>query len=169
MNDRRSFLKMAGPLAGMVVASSGLAGATECPEEDIVGTWNTVHTLPFPPGYFREYLAFSPGGTLQETNSFLNPASNVDFSAFGLPSEVNASDGMGNWSRGAKGVVNIVFRKLLFDGSNNNFADLLVTGVFKSDRTALNGTAHIVVVDPLTSKVVVDFGQATSEGIRLLG
>lgn len=169
MNDRRSFLKMAGPVAAIAVASGKLASANECPAMDIVGAWNTVHTLPFPPGYFREFLAFSEGGTLQETNSFLNPASNVDFSAFGLPSAVNASDGMGNWSRGAKGVVNAVFRKLLLDGSNQNFADLLVTFVFKSDGKTLNGTAHIVVVDPLTSKVVFDFGDSTSEGVRLLG
>ena len=168
MNNRRSFLKMAAPAAGMALAIEGVAHADSGAGTEFDGTWNTIHSLSFPPGYFREFLAFSQGGILQETNSFLNTASNLDFSAFGLPSVLNASDGMGNWTRVSRGVAQVVFRKLLFDGSRNNFADLLVTGVWKSDGKNLNGIADIVVIDNSTNKVLVDFGKATSEGIRLL-
>lgn len=169
MNNRRSFLKLAMPAAGLALATDAVAHADSAPGTEFVGTWNTIHSLPFPPGYFREFLAFSAGGVLQETNSFLNTASNLDFSAFGLPADLNASDGMGNWTRVSRGVARLVFRKLLFDGSRNNFADLLVTGEWKSDGKNLTGTAHIVVVDSASNKLLVDFGEATSEGIRLLG
>ena len=168
MDNRRSFLKLAAPAVGLAMVSGEAAPADGTGGGEFLGTWNTIHTLIFPPGYFREFVAFSQGGVLQETNSFLNTASNVDFSAFGLPKVVNASDGMGNWTLVSRGVAKIVFRKLLFDGACYNFADLLVTGVFKSDGKNLSGLPHIVVVDTQTNNVLVDFGQAKSDGIRLL-
>jgi hypothetical protein len=168
MSNRRSFLKLAAPAAGMALAIEPVAYADAAPGSEFVGTWNTIHSLPFPPGYFREFLAFSQGGVLQETNSFLNTASNLDFSAFGLPAVLNASDGMGNWTRVSKGVAQVVFRKLLFDGSRHNVADLLVTGEWKSNGKNLSGIAHIVVIDNATNNILFDFGQASSEGIRLL-
>ena len=168
MNNRRSFLKMAAPAVGIAFALEPVAHADPGPGSEFVGTWNTIHSLPFPPGSFREFLSFGQGGVLQETNSFLNTASNLDFSAFGLPNVLNASDGMGNWTQKSRGVAKVVFRKLLFDGSRNNFADLLVTGEWKSDGKNLNGIAHIVVIDNTTNSLLVDFGKSTSEGIRLM-
>src|SRR5262252_2815837 len=100
MKDRRSFLRMASavalPAAALAVSGNAPAfAAGDGSVADFVGTWNLIHSLPFPPGHFREFLALAEGGVLQETNSFLHTASNADFSLFGLPNVVNASDGMG--------------------------------------------------------------------------
>jgi hypothetical protein len=166
MNNRRNFFKVtsAGVLpAAAVLATSSVARADAGNVGEFPGAWNTVHTLPFPPGQFRELISFAEGGVFRETNSFLHTASNLDFSAFGLPNVVNASDGVGNWSRTAKGVVQIVFRKLLFNGARQNFGDLLVTGAGNSDGATLHVDWHIQVVD-LSNKLLLDFGMASSQG-----
>jgi hypothetical protein len=125
VNERRQFMKLAA--AAVAPASAVVLSADDGDVKELVGAWKSVHSLPFPPGSFREMLIFGAGGTLVETNSFLHTNSNVDFSPFGLPNVVNASDGMGNWSPAGAGYIQVAFRKMLFDGKRNNFGDLRVT------------------------------------------
>src|SRR5438477_5790750 len=103
MNDRRNFLKLASAAAIPAVAAvvwSGVAQADDGSAKEFLGAWNAIQTLPsppFPPGAsFREFLSFADGGVVHETNSFLNTASNLDFSMYGLPKVVNAADGVGS-------------------------------------------------------------------------
>ena len=169
MNERRNFLRLASaaviPTAATVL-SSGVAQADDGSVAEFLGAWNTIHSLKFPPGYFREYLSFGDGNVLHETNSFLHTHSNLDFSGFGLPSIINGSDGLGSWQRIAKGKIRITFRKLLFDGARINFGDLLVIGELQSDGKRLHGYADVQVVDPF-GKVIANFGRETTEGTRI--
>ena len=161
MNERRRFLKFAAVAALPVVA-----GAQESDGNQITGAWRTVHSLPFPPGSFREFLTFSTGGAVHETNSFLHTASNLDFSALGLPNVLNASDGVGSWERTAQGQVKVVFHKMLFDGSRHNFGDLRVTG----NVTIRDGKLHadwLVNVVDTEGQLIAPLGPATSEGSRI--
>ena len=132
MNERRNFLKLASAAAipsAAAILSSGVARAADDESAaEFLGAWNTIHTLGFPPGYFREYLSFGAGRVLHETNTFLHTHSNLDFSGFGMPNMVNGSDGIGSWESVAKGKIRVTFRKLLYDGARINFGDLLVTG-----------------------------------------
>lgn len=173
MNQRRNFLKLASaaaiPAAAAIVAS-GVARADDGSTKEFLGAWNSIHTLPplpFPaPPNFREFLSFADGGVLHETNSFLHTMSNLDFSQFGLPNVLNAADGVGSWERVGHGVIQVIFRKMLFDGLRQNFGDLRVTGTLHSDGAKLHCDWHIEVVN-LLDKVLADFGPATSEGIRI--
>jgi hypothetical protein len=131
-----------------------------------IGSWNSVHTLPFPPSSFREFLSFVEGGVVHETNSFLYTSSNLDFSMFGLPNVVNAADGVGNWQHSSCGAIQVVFRKMLFDGSRQNFGDLHVTGSVRIDGAKLAASWHVEVLN-LSDQLILDFGQASSQGIRL--
>jgi hypothetical protein len=170
MKHRREFLKItsaAAIAAAAGTATVGIVRADDGNAKEFLGAWKSIHTLPLPPGFFREYLAFAEGGFLHETNSFLHTASNVDFSFYHLPNAVNASDGFGNWARVGNGVIRAAFRKMLFDGSRQNFGELRVDGTLRSDGTKLTADWHVVVVDPL-EKVLLDFGAATSEGTRIL-
>lgn len=167
MKVRRDFLKlaqMAGAGAAAMMINGGPARAQGV--GNIVGSWSTIHTLPIPPGSFREFLSFSQGGVLHETNSFLHTASNLDLSALGLPNVLNASDGAGNWAVTEHGGIQVVFRKMLFNGSRENFGDLHVTGTAQTDGTNLQAQWHIEVVSP-TGVVIADLGPATSQGTRL--
>jgi hypothetical protein len=176
MKDRRGFLKIAAaaaiPAAAMFVAS-GAARADEGDAKEFLGSWNTKHDLPLPPGFFHEFLSFAEGGVLHETNSFLHPTSKVNLSSLGLTapmwSMLSASDGVGSWKRIGNGVANLVFRKMLFDGNTGaHFGDLLVSGTYSSDGRTLSGTAHIRVVAPFDDPTVLaDFGFAGSRGIRI--
>jgi hypothetical protein len=168
MNERRTFLKLASAAALPVTAalvSRGVARADDGSAKEFLGAWGTVHTLPFPPGSFREFLSFADG-VVHETNSFLHTASNLDFSMFGLPNVVNAADGTGSWERMGQGVIKVVFRKMMFDGSRQNFGDLHVTGTLTSNGAKLHADWHIIVVN-LLDKLLVDFGPATSDGTRI--
>lgn len=152
--------------ATITAASAGMARAADGDGKDFVGGWTTIHTLPFPPNWFREYLTFSADGGVVETNSFLNMASMQDFSLFGLPRAVKASDGMGNWERVANGRISIVFRKLLFDGSGAYFGDLKSTGTAQSDGVKFEAEWQISAVD-INDRLLAPFGSATSEGTRI--
>lgn len=170
MEGRRQFIKLAPAVAALGIAVPALSYSQEEAEQkrtSILGAWRNIHTLPFPPGSFREFLSFAEGGVMHETNSFLHTSSNLDFSMFGLPSVVNGSDGIGNWWRSRAGVVKVRFRKLLFDGGNVNFGDLHVTGVLTVNEGKLAADWHIEAVDANSGTVLTDFGAATSEGIRL--
>ena len=166
MNDRRNFLRLASSAAipaAAAIVSAGVARADDGGAKELLGAWSTIHTLGFPPGSFREFLSFADGGALHETNSFLHTASNLDFSMFGLPNVLNAADGVGSWERVSNGLFQVAFRKMLFDGSRQNFGDLHVTGTLRTYGGRLYANWHIEVVD-VFDKVVADFGQATSEG-----
>jgi len=167
MKARRDFLKLA-QVAGAAAAAAVVSGGQARAEGvgNLVGSWSTVHTLPFPPGSFREFLSFSPGGVVHETNSFLHTASNLDLSALGLPNALNASDGVGNWAVAEHGAVQVVFRKMLFNGSRDNFGDLHVTGTAQISGANLQAEWHIAVVNP-AGVVIADLGPATSQGTRL--
>ncbi|MEO8129187.1 MAG: hypothetical protein ABJF23_07815 [Bryobacteraceae bacterium] len=166
MNDRRRFLKLAAgasvPAAAVFTVS---AQAQQSGDNQIVGAWQTTHSLPFPPFSFREFLTFQFGGGLHETNSFLHTASNLDLSPYGLPSVLNASDGAGNWERSGQDMT-VVFRKMLFDGSRRNFADLKVSGVVRVSGGAFQAQWQINVVD-LEDRLILPFGPATSNGKRI--
>jgi hypothetical protein len=166
MSERRHFLRVAAAAALPIgtIVSTGQARGEHF--DSPVGAWNCVHSLPFPPGSFREFLSFLEGGVLQETNSFLHTASNLDLSAFGLPNVLNASDGMGNWRPTREGAIHIGFRKLLFNGSRENFGDLHVTGKARINGGKLHVEADVQIVD-LSNTVIFDFGAATSDGLRL--
>jgi hypothetical protein len=167
MNQRRNFLKAASAIAipaAALAVSSGVALADDGSVQDFLGTWDSVHSLPFPPGRFREFLSFADGGVLHETNSFLNTASNLDFSLYGLPNVINASDGFGNWTRVGNGAIEVVFRKMLFDGGRQNFGDLRATGKLTSNGIKLYGDWFVEVI---LADRIVPLGPATSEGTRL--
>jgi len=161
MNERRRLLKIAAVAALPVVAS-----AQESEGNQITGAWRTVHSLPFPPGSFREFLTFSTGGAVHETNSFLHTASNLDFSAFGIPGVLNASDGVGNWERAAQGQVKVVFHKMLFDANRQNPGDLRVTGSVTIRDGKLHANWLVNIVDP-EGRLILALGPATSEGSRI--
>jgi hypothetical protein len=146
--------------------AGGIARADDGNVKDFLGTWSTVHSRPFPPGSFREFLTFSDGGVVHETNNFLHTASNLDFSMFGLPNVVNGSDGAGSWTRVGNGVIDVVFHKMLFDGARVNFGDLHVTGRLRSNGTVLTAEWHIDVVNAAGARID-DFGPATSQGTRI--
>ena len=167
MDRRRSFMKLFPALAALPAA----AAFTDPQEFErgwnyLPGAWSSIHTLPFPPGSFREFLSFAEGGVFSETNSFLHTSSNLDFSAFGLPSAINASDGVGSWRMSRDSAV-VQFRKLLFDSAKINFGDLFVTGTVKVTNGTLHADWHIQVVDIGTGSVLTDFGSASSVGSRI--
>lgn len=167
MNDRRKFFEKALPAAAAAAVSLAQpASAQDGDVREFLGGWTTIHSLPFPPNWFREFLIFSSGGGVHETNTFLNNASNLDFSGFGLPRSVSASDGLGTWERVGPRKLSVVFRKLLFDGARNYIGDLKVTGTVQSDGTKLFAEWHIVAVD-VNDRLLVDLGPATSEGTRI--
>lgn len=170
MNRRREFIKLAPAVGALGITSAVLSAGKETRREEgnsILGAWTSIHTLPFPPGTFREILSFADGGVIHETNSFLHTASNLNFSPFGLPSAVNGSDGVGNWWPVRPNKLAVRFRKLLFDGNGLNFGDLLVTGTVMVDDGKLAADWLIKVVDVSTGAVLTDFGPAASEGVRL--
>lgn len=175
MNDRRNFLKLASAAAipaAAAVISSGVGQADDGSAKEFLGSWNTIHSLPFAPYSFREFLSFADGGVVHETNSFLHTASNLDFSMYGppnvLPNVLNAADGVGNWTRVGNGVIQVVFRKLLFDGSRQNFGDLHVMGTLRSDGAKLLAEWHIEVVNLLGTVLAdLDVPRATSQGTRI--
>jgi hypothetical protein len=169
MNGRRHFMKWA-PALAVPAAAEAFSLSEGRGREDgssILGAWNTIHTLPFPPGSFREFASFAAGGVFHETNSFLHTSSNLDFSAFGLPSAINAADGAGNWTDCGEGLVIVDFRKLLFDSTQVNFADFVARGTIRVKHEKLHAEWRIHIVDANTDSVLVDFGTATSEGKRL--
>ena len=65
-------------------------------------------------------MSFAEGGVLHETNSFLNTGSNLDLSFYGLPTIVNAADGVGNWESFRDVAFQVVFRKMLFDSTRQH-------------------------------------------------
>lgn len=167
MDKRRNFMKMLPALVAIPAAATNDWRGEELGRDTVLGAWNSVHTLPFPPGSFREFLNFAEGGAFGETNSFLHTASALDFSGFGLPPAINASDGVGSWKWLRDGKVAIEFRKLLFDGSRVNFGDLLVTGTAAVKRGVLSADWHIVVVNSTDGTLLLDFGTASSAGCRI--
>ena len=103
---------------------------------------------------------------MHETNSFLHNSSNL---AVLIPGRtINASDGVGNWYRVSNGVIQVTFRKMLFDSANQNenFGDLHVTGMLRSDGKNL--TADWIHRDCAPNgALIAPLGPATSTGIRL--
>lgn len=170
MNKRRSFLKMASAVAlpaAAAIASSGVARADDGSVKEFLGAWSTTHDLAFPPGSFHEFLSFEASGSVHETNSFLHNTSNLNFL---LPGRVvNASDGFGNYYRVGNGVIQVAFRKMLFDAAhqNDHFGDLYVTGTVQSNGTILRSDNwHVQVLDR-NGGLIVDFGFAGSRGTRI--
>ena len=158
---------MLAPLAiGSAAAMDGPDGWGRDDNATIVGAWKSVHTLPFPPGSFREFLSFSEGGVMHETNSFLNTISNLDFSMYGLPNSITAADGVGTWKQIQGRNSQVTFRKLLFDALRQNFGDLVVNGNVRTSRNKLTAEWQIQVVD-LSDTLLADLGFATSQGSRI--
>ena len=169
MTDRRSFLKQgsAGAMVGgALAASTGVLKADDGQVKEFLGSWNTVHSLPFPPGFFREFLSFADGGVVHETNSFLNTASNLDLTFLKLPDVVNASDGFGTFARVSKGVVRVAFRKMLFNGARECFGYLRATGTLRSDGESLLGDWDVNVFD-WEGPLLAPLGPATTTGKRI--
>lgn len=170
MTDRRTFLKRGSIVTlagGIVTGSAGVLKADDGDVKEFLGSWNTIHTLPFPPGFFREFLTFGSGGVVHEMNSFLHTASNLDLSAFQLPNVMNASDGAGNFERLSKGVIRVAFRKMLFNGSRECFGYLRSTGTLRTDGNNLIGDWDVNVFD-WDDKLMVPLGPAsTTSGRRI--
>ena len=170
MTNRRSFLRQGPAVAmagGAATLSTGVLKADDGDVKEFIGTWDTIHSLPFPPGFFREFLSFASGGVVQETNSFLNTASNLNLSLFGLPEVVNAADGFGSFQRVSKGVIHVDFRKMLFNGARECFGYLRATGTLRSDGDALTGDWDGVNVFDWEGKLLAPLGVATSTGKRI--
>lgn len=170
INGRRQFMKLVPALAAPGIAAASFNDSQQSAEGEhnsILGAWNTVVTVPFPPASFREFVTFADGGVFHETNSFLHTSSNSNFSPYGLPSIVNGSDGVGTWTRSRAGEFAVQFRKLLFDNVGVNFGDLLVAGTVKVTDGILRGDWHVQVVDPTTNSMLADLGPVSSEGRRI--
>ena len=169
MTERRNFMRLASAVAlpaAVAVAGAGAVRAQDGDAKEFLGAWTTIHTLPFPPNWFREFLTFTSGGGLLETNTFLNLAAPQDFSMYGLPKAMKASDGMGNWESIGKGRVKVAFRKLLFDGDGGYFGDLKVSGIAETEGTKIYFASEVSVED-VAGKLLVPFGSATSDGFRI--
>ena len=169
MTDRRSFFKGGSAVAlaaGAATLSTGVLKAQDGDVKEFLGSWDTIHSLPFPPGSFREFLSFASGGVVHETNSFLNTASNLDFSFYGLPNVINAADGLGSFERVSKGVVRVEFRKMLFNGARECFGYLNAAGTLRSDGNNLLGDWKVEVFD-WEDKLLAPLGPATSTGKRI--
>lgn len=165
MTNRRNWLGKAAP-AALGVAAATIAPAQDASVKEFLGAWSTIHTLPFPPNWFREFLTINSDGTVVETNSFLCESHSQNFSALGLPSAVKASNGMGNWERIAPGRISMGFRKMLFDGDGNYFADLKVTGTLFIQGSTLFADWQIAVFN-VNDVLILPLGPATSEGTRI--
>lgn len=151
----------------VVVAGSNSAKADDESGKQFVGAWMTIHTLPFPPGSFRQFLSLADGGSVHETNSFVHTSSYLDLRPLGIQrSGVNASDGIGSWEHVGKGQIRVAFRKLLFDEFAVNFGDVRVTGNLRTDGSRLSADWHVDLVTP-ENVVLKDLGKATSEGTRI--
>ena len=123
MNERRMFMKYAAALPAAAIAIA-TAEASQLNASNFCGGWVTMHTSPVGP--FRELLVFAEGGGLTETNTLLHTNSHLSlFAEFGLPlpPDVNASDGMGTWTRVGPGRIGVTFRKLLYDGTGAHLGD----------------------------------------------
>ena len=169
MTDRRSFLRSGSAIAmagGALGVSTGVLKADDGDVKEFLGSWETIHSLPFPPGFFREFLSFASGGVVHETNSFLHTASNLDLSFFKLPNVVNGTDGQGNFERVGKGAIRVVFRKMLFNGARECFGYLRATGTLRSDGDNLLGDWDVNVLD-WDDKLLAPLGPATSTGKRI--
>jgi hypothetical protein len=159
MNPRRTFLKLAA--AGAVVSTA--ANAAEGSVKDILGAWLTYHSSPYGP--FKELLTFAEGGALTETNALLHNSSNLEL----IPGIVmNASDGMGTWTRTAPRKVRVEFRKLLFGREQGYFGDFWVKGDLAVKGSNLEANwSQIWIVDKndnLLVDLIAMFGPATSTG-----
>ena len=78
------------------------------------------------------------------------------------------SDGAGNWYRVANGVIQVAFRKMLFDSANQNenFGDLHVTGTLRSDGRVLTADWYVEILAP-NGALIAPLGPATSTGFRV--
>jgi hypothetical protein len=170
-NDRRTFLKLvqsASVPAVVATLSGAVARADDGDVKDLLGAWNTKHSLPMPGAFFREFLTFSAGGVVHETNSFLNTASNLDATPFGFPAVLNASDGFGNWKRIGPRRIEVAFRKMLFDTSRQNIADLRAHGTLMVIGKKLIGNDWTVeIVKPFSNEVIHFLATASTEGWRI--
>ena len=63
-------------------------------------------------------------------------------------------------------MIQVVFRKMMFDNTHQNFADMRVTGALHSDGITLTGV-WIVQLVGLDDHVLIEFPPATSEGTRM--
>jgi hypothetical protein len=151
---------------GAVTLSAGVLKADDGDVKEFLGSWDTIHSLPFPPGFFREFLSFASGGVVHETNSFLNTASNLDLSFYNLPNVVNAADGFGNFARVSKGAIRVVFRKMLYNGARECFGYLKATGTLRSNGENLLGDWDVNILD-WNGKLLVPLGPATTTGKRI--
>lgn len=169
MNERRNFLKLASAAAipaAAAIVTSGVARAQDSSAKEFLGAWNTAHSLPFPPGSFREFLTFDASGAMHETNSLLHNTSNLSILIPGK--RLNAGDGAGNWYRVAHGVIQVAFRKMLFDSANQNenVGDLHVTGTLRSDGRVLTADWYVEILAP-NGALIAPLGPATSTGFRV--
>lgn len=165
MTNRRNWLGKAAP-AALGVAAASIAPAQSASVKEFVGAWTTIHSLPFPPNWFREFLTINSDGTVVESNAFLCEAHSQDFSLFGLPSAVKGSNGMGNWERIAPGRISMSFRKMLFNGEGLYFGDFKATGILTTDGPKLLADWQVSVFD-VNDVLILPLGPATSEGARI--
>lgn len=164
MNERRKFISSMVAAVPATVVASQVAQGSEQTTRDVVGAWTTSHTSPVGP--FREFLLLSEGGGVTETNTLLHTNSRLAlFAQFGLPlpPAVNASDGLGNWRRVAPGVVQVVFRKLLFDADGVHLGDFRVEGRVRVEAGQLRAEWDSIRIETLAGGVF-ELGPATSEG-----
>jgi hypothetical protein len=167
MNERRKFIaSMVAAVPVSVVATQPAQAATRDGRE-VVGAWTTTHTSPVGP--FREFLLFSAEGGVTETNTLLHTNSNLAlFAQFGLPlpSDVNASDGLGTWRRAFPGQYDVVFRKLLFDGNGAHLGDFRVQGQVTIDVGQFAAAWESIRIETLAGDTF-ELGPATSVGARI--
>ena len=167
MNERRKFISSMVAAVPVSMAASQTAQAAGMNDKDVIGAWTTEHTSPV--GLFREFLLFAPGGGLTETNTLLHTNSQLAlFAQFGLPlpPAVNASDGIGTWRRRGAGDVEVVFRKLLFDGNGVHLGDFRVQGRLRIEDGQLDAQWDSIRIEPLAGGAY-EVGPATSHGVRI--
>jgi hypothetical protein len=167
MNERRNFITSMVAAIPVSVVASQAAEAADSNVNDVVGAWTTIHTSPVGP--FRELLVFSAGGGVTETNTLLHTNSRLAlFAQFGLPlpAAVNASDGLGNWRRLGPGLVEVVFRKLLFDEQGTHLGDFRVHGRVGLARGRFQAEWDSIRIETLSSGAF-EVGPASSEGVRI--
>jgi hypothetical protein len=167
MKDRRRFIASVAAAAPASMIAGQPAEAAQIGDKDVTGAWTTTHTSPAGP--FREFLVFSGGGGLAETNTLLHTNSRLAlFAQFGLPlpDAVNASDGMGTWHRRGPGQVHVVFKKLLFDANGVHLGDFRVEGRVRVEGGQLAAEWDSIRIEPLAGGVF-ELGPATSAGVRI--
>ena len=161
--------------APLIAQAQGESASRPAP----VGTWLlTVSFLGGNPPPFKEIVTLHHGGTVTETNSSLSSASG----ALPPPFNLIGSDGQGTWQRMPGGMVGVAFSKMVFCGATSfafcapgqegqqlGYLQVRFQARISGDTLTVDAanSQTVLILGPTPDGPVIDFGPASSTGIRL--